>query len=54
MFENVRAVEVEKVTWADLAFPGRVGTDPRRPVRIAGCDDEKWVVKLLGACPATL
>ena len=29
-------------------FPGRLGTDPRRPIRIAGCDHEKWVVQTFG------
>jgi hypothetical protein len=48
MFENVYAI---MCMWADLALPGRVGTDPRRRMRRAGCENEKCVVNFVALDP---
>ena len=49
MFEKVRAVEARRPFGPIWRFRAVLENTPRRPICIAGCDHEKWVVQFLGA-----
>ena len=46
VFENVCAVEARRPFGLIWRFRAVLAQTPRRPIRIRGCDHEKWVVQL--------